>query len=137
MVMEHGVGYLIEMPGEPSVYLAGDTVLTPRIRDFVSHHQPDISVIPAGGASLDIGQDIIMGINEAVEFTSIAQGIVVANHMEAVSHCAVTRSELAAAAARAGVAGRLRIPNDGETLEFLIDSSLALHSPALDGEILT
>ena len=27
--MEHGHGYLLELPGEPSVYLAGDTVLTP------------------------------------------------------------------------------------------------------------
>ena len=41
-LMEHGVGYLIEMPGEPSVYLAGDTLLTDEIRAFVARHQPDV-----------------------------------------------------------------------------------------------
>ncbi|MFC6522545.1 MBL fold metallo-hydrolase [Undibacterium arcticum] len=34
MFMEHGVGYLIEIPGEPRLYLSGDTVLTPVIRDL-------------------------------------------------------------------------------------------------------
>ncbi|MES2069072.1 MAG: MBL fold metallo-hydrolase [Pseudomonadota bacterium] len=135
LVMEHGVGYLIEMPGEPSVYLAGDTVLTPRIRDFVKRHQPDVCVVPAGGASMDIGQDIIMGMDEVMEFAQIAQGIVVANHMEAVSHCPVTRADLAAAAIRAGVAARLRIPNDGETMEFLAESAPPLHRSAMSSEM--
>jgi hypothetical protein len=31
---EHGVGYLIEMPGEPSLYLSGDTMLTDAVRDL-------------------------------------------------------------------------------------------------------
>ncbi|MCD9086632.1 MBL fold metallo-hydrolase [Stenotrophomonas sp. SY1] len=116
--MEHGVGYLIEVPGEPSLYLAGDTVLTDVVRNFVSTHQPDVCVIPAGGARFDIGGEIIMGLEEAVAFTRISSGIVIANHLEALSHCPVRRSGLAAAAVHAGVAGRLRIPADGEVLEF-------------------
>ncbi|RJF96660.1 MBL fold metallo-hydrolase [Noviherbaspirillum cavernae] len=115
MLMEHGVGYLIEVPGEPSLYLSGDTVLTPRIRDFVSRHQPDISIVPAGGARMDIGQDIIMGVDEVIEFTHLSRGLVVANHLEALSHCPVTRTELADAATRAGVASQLRILADGES----------------------
>lgn len=118
-LMEHGVGYLIRMPGEPSVYLAGDTILTPRIRDFVSTHQPDVSLLPAGGARFDVGQDVIMSIKDVIEFASLASGVVVANHLEALSHCPVQRADLAVAAQQAGVAARLRIPADGETLEFL------------------
>ena len=41
-----------------------------------------------------------------------------ANHLEALSHCPVSRSALAAAARQAGVADRLRIPADGEVLEL-------------------
>lgn len=115
--MEHGVGYLIDMPGEPSLYLAGDTVLTPRIRDFVTQHQPAVSVIPAGGARFDVGQDIIMGLDDALAFTRLSTGIVVANHLEAISHCPVTRQDLMAAGHTAGVSQRLRVPRDGETLE--------------------
>lgn len=117
-MMEHGVGYFLEMPGEPSLYLAGDTILTPRVRDFVSLHQPDVSVVPAGGARFDIGQDIIIGVNDVIAFTRLATGTVVANHLEAISHCPVTRTGLLAAGQRAGVSQRLVVPADGQTLEL-------------------
>ncbi|QTN29916.1 MBL fold metallo-hydrolase [Rhodoferax sp. AJA081-3] len=116
-MMEHGVGYLIEMPGEPRLYLAGDTILTPRVRDFVSQHQPGVCVVPAGGARFDIGGDIIMGVDDVMAFTRLATGTVVANHLEAISHCPVTRTELLAAGRRAGVSQRLLVPADGQTLE--------------------
>lgn len=121
-LMEHGVGCLIELHGEPSLYLAGDTVLTPAIRAFVTDRQPQVSVVPAGGARFDVGQDIIMGVDEVISFTQLvapSQGMVIANHLEALSHCPVKRNELAAAAASAGVTSRLRIPGDGETIEIL------------------
>lgn len=116
-MMEHGVGYFIEMPGEPSLYLAGDTILTPRVRDFVSLHRPDVSVVPAGGARFDIGGDIIMGVDEVIAFAVLSTGAVVANHLEAISHCPVTRTALVAAARQAGVGNRLVVPADGQTLE--------------------
>jgi len=120
--MEHGVGYLIELPGEPSLYLAGDTILTPGIRSFVTGRQPDVCVVPAGGARFDMGQDIIMGVEEVIAFARLlqpSQGLVIANHLEALSHCPVQREELASAASSAGVMSRLRIPQDGETVEVL------------------
>lgn len=115
-LMEHGVGYLIEVPGERSLYLAGDTILTPRIRDFVRRHQPQVSVVPAGGARFDLGGEIIMGLDEVLEFTRLSEGRVIANHLEAISHCPVSRQALAAAAREAGLAQRLLIPDDGQVL---------------------
>jgi L-ascorbate metabolism protein UlaG (beta-lactamase superfamily) len=117
-LMEHGVGYLIEMPGEPSVYLSGDTVLTDDVREFVLQHQPQVCVVPAGGARFDLGGEIIMGIDEVIEFARLAQGTVVANHLEAVSHCPVRRDELRDAAAGAGLGARILIPADGEAMQF-------------------
>jgi len=73
-LMEHGVGYLIEAPGEPSLYLSGDTLLTPVVREFVALHRPQVCVVPAGGARFDMGGDIIMGIDEVIEFTRLAPG---------------------------------------------------------------
>jgi L-ascorbate metabolism protein UlaG (beta-lactamase superfamily) len=118
LLMEHGVGYLIEIPGEPSLYLVGDTVLTQRVRDFVSRHRPQVCVVPVGGARFDAGQDIIMGTDEVIQFTQLSQGIVVANHLEALSHCPVTRSELLLASTQAALVSRMRVPADGETLDF-------------------
>ncbi|RJF95925.1 MBL fold metallo-hydrolase [Noviherbaspirillum saxi] len=120
MMMEHGVGYFIEWPGEPTVYLAGDTVLTSKVKEFVVQYQPQVSLIPAGGARFDFGSEIIMGIDDAIEFARLAKGAVVANHLEAVAHCPVGRRELYLAAKNAGVADRLHIPADGETLVFAV-----------------
>lgn len=116
MLMEHGVGYFIEIPGEPSLYLPGDTVLTATIREFVLSHQPDESVLPAGGARMAVGKDIIMGVEDVIAFTQLAHGTVIANHLEAISHCPVTRKDLNFAATRAGVISRLRTPADGDTV---------------------
>lgn len=116
--MEHGVGYLIEIPGEPSLYLSGDTILTPELQEFLARRQPQVSLVPAGGARFDLGSEIIMGIDDAIEVVRTVTGVVVANHMEALGHCPVTRTELADAARRAGVAERLHVPADGETLAF-------------------
>jgi L-ascorbate metabolism protein UlaG (beta-lactamase superfamily) len=125
-MMEHGVGYLIEMPDEPSLYLAGDTILTHRVRDFVHQHQPDVNVVPAGGARFDIGGDIIMGVDDVLAFARLASGTVVANHLEAISHCPVTRSGLLVAARRAGVSQRLVVPADGETMQTLTHAEPAM-----------
>lgn len=115
-LMEHGVGFLIEIPGEPSLYLAGDTLLTDEVRACVREHRPAISVVPAGGARFDLGGDIIMGVDEVIEFARLSGKAVIANHLEAISHCPVSRMGLAEAAARAQV--ELLIPQDGEVLEF-------------------
>lgn len=117
-LMEHGVGYFIEMAGLPSLYLCGDTILTPGIRHFIAQHQPQVCVVPAGGARFDLGGDIIMGIEETLELTRLATGHIIANHLEAISHCPVTRKALAEAARKAQVDDRLIIPEDGEILEF-------------------
>lgn len=116
--MEHGVGYLIEMPGEPSLYLSGDTVLTPAVEAFVTEHRPEVCVVPAGGAKFDIGGEIIMGVEEVIAFCGMTPGIVIANHLEALGHCPETRAGLADAARRAGIGDRLRIPRDGERMRF-------------------
>jgi L-ascorbate metabolism protein UlaG (beta-lactamase superfamily) len=118
LLMEHGVGYFIEMPGEPSLYLSGDTILTDTVRGFIRHYQPDVAVVPAGGAKFDLGHEIIMNAEEVLEFCRSFGGATVANHLEALGHCPVTRAQLASAARQAGLGSRLHIPEDGETLEF-------------------
>ena len=117
-LMEHGVGYFLEMPGEPSLYLAGDTILSATVRAFARQHQPQVSVVPAGGARFDVGRDIIMGVDETLAFCALVSGQVVANHLEAISHCPVTRAQLLDTARVTGVGPRLHVPMDGETLYF-------------------
>lgn len=118
LLMEHGSGFFIEMPGEPTLYLSGDTILSPEVLDFVARRQPDVCLVPAGGARFDLGHEIIMNAQDVVRLMEVAQGAVVANHLEALSHCPVTRGELLAAARAASVADRLWVPEDGGAFSF-------------------
>lgn len=117
-LMEHGFGYLIELPGEPSMYIAGDTVLTPEVCRVLTERRPAVAVLPAGGARFDFGAEILMDGADVLAACALTAGVVVANHLEALDHCPTSRAQLAADAVRAGFASRLRIPHDGDTLEF-------------------
>lgn len=92
--------------------------MTPEIRDFVCAFQPEVSVIPAGGARFEFGGEIIMDVEEVGEYLSLSKGKVIANHLEALSHCPVTRKELHAALHGQANYHQLFTPFDGETLCF-------------------
>jgi L-ascorbate metabolism protein UlaG (beta-lactamase superfamily) len=117
-LMGKGVGYLIELPHEPSLYLSGDTVLTPIVRNVLTKHQPDIAVLAAGSASLDIGKPILMPMKEMVEFVELAPGKVIATHLEALNHCPVKRTKFRGAMIEAGLLEKVYIPDDGNVLKF-------------------
>jgi L-ascorbate metabolism protein UlaG (beta-lactamase superfamily) len=118
-LMGPGVGYLIELPDEPTIYISGDTVLTEHVRNVLLQRQPDVSVVAAGGASLDISRPILMTPEQVLEFVRLAPGTTVANHLEALNHCPVTRARLRTRLAEAGLLERVLIPADGETLAEL------------------
>jgi hypothetical protein len=112
--MGPGLGYLLELPHEPRLYISGDTVLTPVVKHVLTNLQPDISILAAGSASLDIGRPILMPINEMLEFIRLSPGIVIATHMEAINHCPVTRAQFRDAVVQAGLTSKVCIPADGE-----------------------
>lgn len=116
--MEHGYGYFIEVPGEPSVYIAGDTILTEDVQLCLTQLQPRVAILPAGGARFDLGAEIIMNAQDVIDACRFTTGIVYANHLEALDHCPITRAELSAAAAQAGLTDRIIIPDDGMESEF-------------------
>lgn len=64
--------------------------------------------------SLDLGGDIIMGIDDVDRVCPLSGAAVVANQLEAISHSPGSRVALAAATASAKV--DLLMPQDGEVL---------------------
>lgn len=117
-LMANGAGYFIQLPGEPSIYISGDTVLTSEVEHALAELKPDIAVVAAGGAQMDVGGPILMSLEEVVAFASKAPGRVVANHLEALNHCPTTRSQLRLALDARGLLDRTLIPEDGETLDL-------------------
>ncbi|WKB55952.1 MBL fold metallo-hydrolase [Eleftheria terrae] len=116
--MAHGYGYFIEFPGEPTLYIAGDTVLTDTVKDCVLRRHPDVCIVPAGGAAFDLGGEIIMDGGQAMTLAALGRGAFVANHLEALDHCPTTRAQLRSAAIVRGLGERFFVPEDGEVLSF-------------------
>ncbi|MBC8077511.1 MAG: MBL fold metallo-hydrolase [Chloroflexales bacterium] len=117
-LMGPGVGYVIEFPNEPSVYICGDTVLTPAVAETIATVQPAIIILPAGGARLDVGRPILMTADDVIRCIKLAPGRVVAMHMEALNHCPTTRQSLRQRAQQAGVMHKVLIPDDGALLQL-------------------
>ena len=111
--MEHGVGYFINIPAEPSLYLTGDTVLTDDVLEFVNQHSPVGIVAPAGGARFDIGDEIIMNARDMVTLARMGSATIIANHIEAISHCPASRADVRSVALSAGLAEQIIAPEDG------------------------
>ncbi len=120
-LMGPGVGYMLRLPGEPSLYLSGDTVLTDEVRATLEREQPDIAVMHSGGAQLDVGSPILMTLPEQREFICCAPGRVIAVHMEALDHCGLGRAELRDALQGTGSLNRVEIPADGETVSVRLN----------------
>lgn len=118
-LMEHGHGYLIELPGEPSLYLAGDTVDCLPLQHCLGTLRPELAVLPAGGARFDIGAEILLGVADVARLAARhPQVFVIANHLEALDHCPGRRAALRALAAQQCWGARLWAPEDGEARCF-------------------
>lgn len=113
------IGFSVEAPNEPTLYWSGDTVLYPPVEETIRKTSPDIIVIHPCGALWE-GEPIAMDSQQAVAVCEAApHAIVVATHLDALDHATVGREELRQYALSRGItAERLRIPHDGQILEF-------------------
>ena len=110
-------GFVLRGRGEPSVYLVGDSVWCPAVREAIARYGPDVIVANAGAARFNVGAAITMDAPDVLELVNAApDATVVAVHMEAVNHCGLTRRALGQYLEAHGAAGRVLIPQDGETL---------------------
>jgi len=116
--MAHGYGFVIRQANEPSLYITGDTILTQKVRTCIETEKPDWIVLPAGGARFDLGGDIIMGLEEALQVGALTQGQVIANHLESLDHCPVTRKDLLSEVQKRQWAHRFHVPHDGESVQL-------------------
>jgi L-ascorbate metabolism protein UlaG (beta-lactamase superfamily) len=82
-------------------------------------YRPDVVVANAGAARFMIGRPITMDAADVVTLArTIPKAGIVAVHMDAINHCALSRSTLEEEVRNASVANRVFIPADGEELSF-------------------
>jgi L-ascorbate metabolism protein UlaG (beta-lactamase superfamily) len=107
-------GFVLSAPGEPVLYVAGDTVWCDEVRAALDEHRPDVVVVNAGGARLSEGDPITMTAGDVAAVAAHApEAAVVAVHMEAVNHCLETRADLRQRLHDDGLEDRVTVPEDG------------------------
>jgi len=121
-VMANGAGFYIELPGEPSIYISGDTVYTAEVERALTEFKPEIAIMACGRAELDVGGPILMSMAELIRFAEKAPGCVIANHLQALNHCPVSRQELQHTLVQNGLSNVV-VPLDGETITIPDESS--------------
>jgi L-ascorbate metabolism protein UlaG (beta-lactamase superfamily) len=107
-------GFVLSAPGEPSLYVAGDTVWCEEMAMALDVHRPDVVVVNAGGARFSEGDPITMTADDIEAVASHAPDArIVAVHLEAVNHCLETRADLHQRLHDAGLTDRVTVPEDG------------------------
>jgi L-ascorbate metabolism protein UlaG (beta-lactamase superfamily) len=106
-------GFVLSAPAEPTLYIAGDTILCDEVRAAVAEYKPDYVVVNASAAQFNTGGPIVMDNDDVAALSAEApDATIVAVHFETVSHSTQTRAQL-----RALNLPNVRVPDDGETLE--------------------
>jgi L-ascorbate metabolism protein UlaG (beta-lactamase superfamily) len=112
-------GVVFGHAGEPTLYVAGDTVWNRHVEDALARYRPDVVVLNCGDAQVPGLGAIIMDQHDLARVAQAApQAAIVASHLEAVNHCVLSRAALRDFLSAQGLAGRVLVPEDGDTLVF-------------------
>ena len=114
--MGYGVGYIIDMPNEPILYIVGDTVLTDKVRDIIVKVRPEWTVLASGKAKLGVGRPLLMDEDEILEVVELSHGKVILNHLEAMDHCLIDRKKAREIMLKNNLLSKIKIPKDGEVI---------------------
>jgi L-ascorbate metabolism protein UlaG (beta-lactamase superfamily) len=106
-------GYVLHAPGEPSLYIAGDTIMCDEVREAIEAHNPAAIVVNAGAARFNTGDPIVMDNDDIVALAGETGAHIVAVHFETVSHSTETRADLRERLHQEGLTHRVTVPEDG------------------------
>jgi L-ascorbate metabolism protein UlaG (beta-lactamase superfamily) len=117
-LMGNVMGFYIELPNEKSIYISSDTIFTEHVQKVLIEFKPEIAVVACGTARLDIGQPLLMRMNDILKFVALAPKYILANHLEALNHCPTKRAELRLALEQNDLLNKVAIPEDGEIVSY-------------------
>lgn len=112
-------GVIFKSGSEKTLYLAGDTVWNRYVEDTLVNYSPEVIILNCGDAQVPGLGPIIMNKEDVYTvFKAAPAAMLIASHMDAVNHAALTRAKLREYSTQTGMLSRLLVPEDGETLAF-------------------
>lgn len=114
------MGVVLQAENYKTLYLVGDTIWREEVEEAIAQYNPDVIVLNTGYARVDGFDDaIIMGQEDTLRTLEHApRATVIAVHMDAVNHAALSREQLRAFVQEKGVQSKILIPDDGEVIKF-------------------
>ncbi|KAF9943747.1 hypothetical protein BGZ72_003447, partial [Mortierella alpina] len=90
------MGIVFQSPGSKTVYVAGDTVWDSDVDETLTKYIPDVIILNTGDARLiGFNESIIMGKDDTLHaYRAAPNATIVAVHMDAINHTALSREEL-------------------------------------------
>lgn len=116
--MGNVIGFYLKLPNQKSIYLSSDTIYTDSVDTVLTVYKPDISVLATGAAQFDLFKQLIMNVDDILKFIKNSSGKVIANHMEAINHCPLTRVKLKEILTEKNLIHKVLIPDDGEIMDM-------------------
>jgi L-ascorbate metabolism protein UlaG (beta-lactamase superfamily) len=109
-------GIVFKHPTEKTSYIAGDTVWYDAVQRVIDMHAPDIIVVNAGDNQFFEGGSLVMGKDDFYEVHKAAPNAkIIAVHMEAVNHWALSREELKGFVNEKEIMSNVLVPDDGDS----------------------
>jgi L-ascorbate metabolism protein UlaG (beta-lactamase superfamily) len=116
--MGNVIGFYVKLPNQKSTYLSSDTIYTDSVDKVLKDYNPDISVLATGAAQFDLFKRLIMDEDDIIKFVKNTSGKVIANHMESINHCPLTRNKLKELLINNKLINNVLIPEDGESMDM-------------------
>lgn len=117
-LMGNVIGFYLKLPNQKSIYLSSDTIYTDSVDEVLRNYKPEISVLACGAAQFDLFKKLIMHVDDIIKFVKNTPGKVIANHMESINHCSLTRKKLKEILITNRLINKVFIPEDGELMEI-------------------
>jgi L-ascorbate metabolism protein UlaG (beta-lactamase superfamily) len=112
-------GFVLSAAGEPTLYIAGDTIWYPPVAETIDRHNPAVIVVNGGGARFTTGDPITMTAEDIASVRHHAPDArIMVDHLEAINHCGETRASIDRRLGELDARMLVAIPADGETLSF-------------------
>jgi L-ascorbate metabolism protein UlaG (beta-lactamase superfamily) len=114
------MGIVFQAPGLKTVYVVGDTGWNTEVDQTLAKFKPDVIIMNTGDARMSgyMGS-IIMGKDDVLRaYQAVPNATIIASHMDAINHMTLSRKELKEHIQQHGIQDRVRVPADGEILNF-------------------
>jgi L-ascorbate metabolism protein UlaG (beta-lactamase superfamily) len=112
-------GFVLRSSGEPTVYIAGDTIWCGEVKQAIDLYQPEVIIVNSGAAEFKSGGPITMAVDDVIAVCNAADDAsIIAVHMEAINHCLLSRRNLSDTLTASGLICQVRVPEDGEMIEI-------------------